>query len=102
MEGFAYLLREKGILRIYSYMPITQGISEATDPLIRAWFRTTPRLDLTMYALFTTAQFIGRTVGGILNYKFDIPPEKRFSLAYLVYVTYQVMLALSMIPWWYW
>lgn len=90
-EGFAYLLREKGILRIYSYMPITQGIGETTDPLMRAWFRTAPGLDLTMYALFTTAQFIGRTVGGILNYKFDIPPEKRFSLAYLVYVTYQVM-----------
>ena len=90
-EGFRYLKKEKGLLRIYGYMPITQGISQATEPLIRAWFRTAPGLNLTMYALFTTAQFIGRTVGGLIHYKFEIPPEKRFSLAYLVYVTYSIM-----------
>ena len=90
-DGLNYLFQEKGILRIYSYIPISQGIGEATDPLMRAWFRTAPGLDLTMYALFTTAQFIGRTIGGVVHYKFEIPPEKRFSLAYLVYVTYQVM-----------
>lgn len=90
-EGFRYLKKEKGLLRIYGYMPITQGISQATEPLIRAWFRTAPGLNLTMYALFTTAEFIGRTVGGLVHYKFEIPPEKRFSLAYLVYVTYSIM-----------
>lgn len=37
-EGFSYLKKEKGLLRIYSYMPITQGVSEATEPLIRAFF----------------------------------------------------------------
>lgn len=90
-EGFRYLKKEKGLLRIYGYMPITQGISQATEPLIRAWFRTSPGLNLTMYALFTTAEFIGRTVGGLVHYKVQIPPEKRFSLAYLVYVTYNIM-----------
>lgn len=93
-EGFAYLRKEPGLLRIYGYMPITQGVSEATGPLIRAWFRTAPGLDITMYALFTTAQFVGRTIGGVVHYKFEIPPEKRFSLAYLVYVTYSLMDAL--------
>ena len=90
-EGFQYLRNEKGLLRIYGYMPITQGVSQATEPLIRAWFRTAPGLNITMYALFTTAQFIGRTIGGVIHYKFEIPPEKRFSLAYLVYVTYNIM-----------
>lgn len=90
-EGFRYLKKEKGLLRIYGYMPITQGISQATGPLIRAWFRTAPGLNLTMYALFTTAEFIGRSIGGLVHYKFEIPPEKRFSLAYLVYVTYNIM-----------
>lgn len=90
-EGFAYLKQEKGLLRIYGYMPITQGISEATEPLIRAFFRTTPGFNITMYALFTTAQFVGRTIGGVIHYKFEIPPEKRFSLAYLVYTAYSLM-----------
>lgn len=90
-DGFAYLRKEKGLLRIYAYMPITQGVSEATAPLVRAWFRTAPGLDITMYALFTTAEFIGRTIGGLVHYRFEIPPEKRFSLAYAVYLTYNAM-----------
>lgn len=90
-DGFAYLKKEKGLLRIYAYTPITQGISQATDPLIRAWFRTTPGMGITQYAFFTTAQFIGRTVGGVIHYKFQIPPEKRFSLSYFVHITYDVM-----------
>ena len=72
-------------------MPITQGISEATEPLIRAWFRTAPGLDITMYAWFTTAQFVGRTIGGLVHYKFTIPPEKRFGLSNVVYVAYNLM-----------
>ena len=91
MDGFSYLKQEKGLLRIYSYMPVCQGISQATDPLIRAVFRTTPGLDITMYAFFTTAEFIGRTIGGFVHYRFEIPPERRFSLAYLVYITYSLM-----------
>lgn len=90
-DGLSYLKKEKGLLRIYAYLPITQGISEATEPLIRAWFRTAPGLNITMYALFTSAQFIGRTIGGLVHYKFEIPPEKRFSLAYAVYIAYSVM-----------
>lgn len=93
-EGFHYLKKEKGLLRIYAYLPITQGVSQATEPLIRAWFRTAPGMGITKYAFFTTAQFIGRTIGGVLHYKFEIPPEKRFSLSYLVYITYSAMDAL--------
>lgn len=89
--AFAYLKKEKGLRRIYSYMPITQGISEATDPLVRAWFVTTPGLDITMYALFTTAQFVGRTLGGLLQYKVEIPTGKRFSFSYFVYTVYNLM-----------
>ena len=90
-EGFAYLKKEKGLLRIYGYMPIAQGVSEATEPLIRAFFRTAPGFNITMYALFTTAQSIGRAIGGVVHYKFEIPPERRFSLAYLVYTVYNLM-----------
>ena len=90
-EGLAYMKQEKGLQRIYSYMPITNAIGEATEPLLRAYFLTTPGLNITMYALFTTAQFIGRTVGGIVHYKFKIPPEKRFSFAFMVYVAYDFM-----------
>lgn len=93
-EGFHYLSREKGLLRIYTYMPLTQGLSNGTSNLVTAYFRTTPGLDMTMYAFFTTVEFIGRTLGGLVHYRFTIPPKRRFSLAYLVYQIYSVMDAL--------
>ena len=90
-EGFRYLRREKGLLRIYTYMPLTQGLSTGTANLVTAYFRTTPGLDMTMYAFFTTVEFVGRTLGGLVHYRFAIPPQKRFSLAYLVYQVYSIM-----------
>ena len=45
-DGFAYLKKEKGLLRIYSYMPVTQGLAEATDPLIRADHRRAGTLQM--------------------------------------------------------
>ena len=63
-EGFRYLSREKGLIRIYTYMPLSQGLSSGTANLVTAYFRTTPGLDMTMYAFFTTVEFIGRTLGG--------------------------------------
>ena len=93
-EGFRYLRREKGLLRIYTYMPLTQGLSNGTANLVAAYFRTAPGLDMTMYAFFTTVEFIGRTLGGLVHYRVPIPPKRRFSLAYLVYQTYSAMDAL--------
>ena len=75
-------------------MPLSQGLSTGTANLVTAYFRTTPGLDMTMYAFFTTVEFIGRTLGGLVHYRVPIPPKKRFSLAYLVYQTYSAMDAL--------
>ena len=93
-EGFCYLSREKGLLRVYTYMPLSQGLSTGTANLVTAYFRATPGLNMTMYAFFTTVEFIGRTLGGLVHYCFVIPPKKRFSLAYLVYQIYSAMDAL--------
>lgn len=93
-EGFQYLRREKGLLRVYTYMPLSNGLSSGTSNLVTAYFRSTPGLDMTMYAFFTTVEFIGRTLGGLVHYRVTIPPKKRFSLAYLVYQTYSAMDAL--------
>lgn len=90
-EGFAYLKREKGLRYIYSYTPLSQGAAQGCDPLIMAFFRTAPGFNITMYAFFTAAQFIGRTIGGIVHYKFEIPAEKRFGFSYLVYTVYGIM-----------
>lgn len=90
-EGAAYFKREKGLQRIYTYMPITQGISQGNGSLIIAWFQTTPGLGTALYAWFTVAEFVGRTIGGLLHYNFEIKAERRFSFAYMVYQVYNLM-----------
>lgn len=90
-EGAAYFKKEKGLQRIYTYMPITQGISQGNGSLIIAWFQTMPGLGTALYAWFTVAEFVGRTIGGLLHYNFEIKAERRFSFAYMVYQVYNLM-----------
>lgn len=91
LDGIRYLKKEKGLQRIYTYMPITQGISQGNSSLIIAYFRTTPSLGVTLYSFFTIAEFIGRTIGGLVHYHVEIKAQKRFRFAFLVYQLYSFM-----------
>lgn len=90
-EAFSYLRREKGIGAIYTYMAVTNGVCTAYSPILVAFFRTTPGLSAALYSWFTVAEFAGRSLGGLLHYHVEIPPKKRFSFAFLVYQTYELM-----------
>lgn len=90
-DGFLFLKQEKGLLRIYTYISFTQSISQGNTSIIIAYFQTAKGLGTALYAWFTVVEFIGRSIGGILNYRFEIPPQKRFGFAYLVYQLYNVM-----------
>ena len=86
--GMEFICMMEGI---YAYMPVTQGASEGSRSLVIAYFQTTPGLGTALYAWFTVAEFVGRTIGGLVHYHFEIKPERRFSFAYFVYQTYSVL-----------
>ena len=44
-----------------------------------------------MYSLFTAAEFIGRSLGGVVQYRITIPPKKKFGFAFLVYQIYETL-----------
>lgn len=92
--GWQFLKKEKGLQKIYAYMPIMQGLSEGSSSLIIAYFQTTPGLGITLYSLFTIAEFLGRSIGGIVHYRYKIPAKKRFRFACIVYYIYPLMDAL--------
>ncbi len=87
----AYLKKEKGLQSIYAYMAVTNGVGNGYGPILMAFFRTMPGFTLAMYGLFSIAEFAGRSLGGVLHYRFAIPPKKRFSFAFLVYLAYESM-----------
>lgn len=90
VEGFSYLKREKGIRNIYTYMSVTQGVSDGTAVAIQAFFQTQPGFTVTMLGLMKSAEMIGRVVSGALQYKIEIPAPKRYGVTKFVYTFYQL------------
>lgn len=90
-DGFRYLKGEKGLLNIYAYMAVTNGAAMGCSPILIAFFRTAPGFTAVMYSFFSVAEFLGRSIGGLLHYHIEIPKRKRFGFAFLVYQIYEAM-----------
>lgn len=90
-DGFAYLKEEKGLLNIYAYDAVANGAATGIGPIMVAFFSSTPGFSAQLYAYFSAAEFIGRSIGGAFRYKTNIKPEKRRRFVYFVQQFYNVM-----------
>jgi len=90
-EAYAYLREEKGLLSIYSYMSVTNGIGRGYGPILTAFFRTTPMMTAVMYSFFSVAEFAGRTLGSLVQYHVKILPKKKYGIVYAIYQIYECM-----------
>ena len=91
VSGFKFLKKEKGIRNIYTYMGITNGTSHGSILIIQAYFQTVSFLTVTMLAFLRSAETIGRIIGGAIQYKVKVEPEKRYGITKIVYTVYSVM-----------
>lgn len=89
--GFTYLKKEKGLTNIYSYMAITNGVGAGTMLMVQAYFQTVSFLSVTMLAFLRTAETLGRMLGGLVQYKINIRPQKRYGITKFVYFSYQTL-----------
>jgi MFS family permease len=89
--GLSYLKKEKGLRNIYSYMAITNGVATGIQLMVQAYFQTVQFLTVAMLAFLRTAETLGRMLGGLVQYKFNIKPEKRFGITKFVYFTYETL-----------
>lgn len=90
-EAYHYLREEPGLRGIFNYIAITNGVAMGYGPLLVAYFRVTAGLTAAMYSLFSAAEFLGRTLGGFVQYNLNIPKKKRFIFAFSVYQIYEIM-----------
>lgn len=72
-------------------MAVTNGIASGYSPILVAFFSTVKGFTVAMYSFFSAAEFIGRSFGGIFHYNFEIPKNKKFSFAFFIYQTYELM-----------
>lgn len=78
-------------MNIYSYMAATNGVAAGYSSVLVAFFRTAPGMTAAMYSMFSVMEFAGRTLGGMVQYKVEIPKKKRYSFTLLVYIIYEIM-----------
>lgn len=90
-EAFSYLKKEKGLMGIYGYMSVTNGMATGYSPLMVAFFRTAPGFTAAMYSLFSAAEFAGRTLGSAVQYRTKIPDKRKFGFTFFVYHAYELM-----------
>ena len=90
-EAADYLRQERGMLNIFAYMAVTNGVASGYAPIFVAFFSSTPGLSAAMYSLFAVAEFAGRTLGGVLRYATKMPKERRFGFAFAVYQVYETL-----------
>lgn len=85
LEAAQYLKQESGLRSIYFYMAITNGVGNGYSPLLVAFFRTAPGMTAAMYSLFSVAEFSGRSIGGVVQYRMKLPAKKKFGFTFGVY-----------------
>ncbi len=90
-DGFSYLKGERGLLNIYAYDAVVNGASSGIGSILVAFFRTAPGYTAQAYAFFSAAEFIGRSIGGMVRYRSNMKPEKRRRFVYFVQQFYNVM-----------
>ncbi|MBQ5782861.1 MAG: MFS transporter [Oscillospiraceae bacterium] len=91
-EGIAYIRGEKGLWTITKYFFIS-GVSMGTMmTLMLPYFKHHPHLYanipvdvVTLYTFTTTIGLLGRMAGGMIQYRFKFPSEKKFTIALVVY-----------------
>lgn len=91
IEGFTFLKKEKGIRNIYTYMSITNGASSGVSIMTQAFYQTKPWLTVTMLGFLKSSETLGRIIGGVFQYKKEVPANRRFALTKFVYAFYDSM-----------
>lgn len=85
-SGLKYIFMEKGIFTITLYFFINSLFqTSATGTLEMPYFKAQPHLGYTFYTFVSTANVLGRFIGGMLHYRFSFKKEHKFTIAMIVY-----------------
>jgi len=89
-EGLDYIKGEKGLLVITAYFFIAM-FAWSNHSLLLPFFRDTPHLGVMTYTFIMIAGVLGRFIGGLVQYKLDLPVHRKFQIAIFVYLVSAVI-----------
>ncbi len=86
-EGIKYLSSEKGLLAVTLYFTAMSVAGGASQVITLPWFKGSFENGEYLYMLVSIFSVIGRSLGGIIHYKIQLPAEKKFRIALFVYIS---------------
>ena len=90
--GFQYLLKHKGLLFITLYFFCNSLFqSSVSQTLEMPYFKNMPSLGYQRFTYISTANVMGRFLGGFLHYRLVIPEKYKFNIAMCVYIIISVL-----------
>lgn len=84
-EGMEYLKDEKGLQSIIKYFTVTMCAVGVSNVLLLPYYKANFDNGEYIYILVGAGIFLGRTIGGMVHYKFKYPVNKKFTIALTVY-----------------
>lgn len=90
-EGMSYLLSEKGLLAVAIYFTFSSFSSAASGAVTLPYFKKTFSNGEYIYMLVWGMGSVGRALGGGIHYKLKLPTEKKFAIAFTVYITISLL-----------
>ena len=85
-EGFRYLAGEKGLLAVTLYFTVLFTTGGIENVITLPYFKNTFSNGEYIYMLVWGCAVLGRTIGGGIHYKTNVPAAKRYSLALFLYI----------------
>ena len=84
-DGLAYVKAERGLAAIIAYF-FCCSLVGGSMILFLPYFRETPGLGVFFYTLVMGCMVAGRGAGSILHYKLPLPENRKFDIAFCVYI----------------
>lgn len=85
-EGLRYLAGEKGLLAVTLYFAVIFTMGGIENVITLPYFKNTYNNGEYIYMLVWGCAVVGRTLGGGIHYKVNVPAAKRYSLALALYI----------------
>lgn len=90
-DGVRYLASEKGLLAVTLYFTAMSIAGGASQVITLPWFKSAFDNGEYLYMFVSIFSVIGRSLGGIIHYKVQLPAAKKFAIALFVYVSIAVV-----------
>ena len=90
-EGFRFLWSEKGLLAVACYFAFSSLAGGASQVITLPYFKGAFPNGEYVYMLVWGMMVVGRTVGGLVHYKVQLPTHRKYAIALTVYIVISML-----------